>query len=75
MKYQQQSQLSMECLLSQVKKLGNYIICKRALLGRGQFGDVYLAFQLDEHSSRLMIHKPLACKAINRDKLTESGIK
>jgi len=46
------------------------------LLGSGHYGKVYLAYELDpENENRLLTKKPLACKVIEREKLSHTAQK
>lgn len=55
----------------QVKKIGNHLILLNKLLGSGHYGKVYLAYEIDpKDDKKLLNHKPLACKVIEREKLS-----
>ncbi|CDW74807.1 protein kinase domain containing protein [Stylonychia lemnae] len=58
--------------LTDVKKIGNYIILMKKFLGSGQYGLVFLAYKILKQDSGLVdTEKPLACKIIEREELTE----
>ncbi len=60
----------------QVKKIGNHLILLNKLLGSGHYGKVYLAYELDpSDDKKLLNHKPLACKVIEREKLSQTAQK
>jgi hypothetical protein len=57
--------------IDQCKRIGNHLIVQRVLLGSGHYGKVYLAYEFEqENPNRLKTSKPLACKVIEREKLS-----
>ena len=62
--------------LQNVKKIGNHLILMGKPLGSGHYGKVYLAYEYSKvEEGKLILEKPLACKIIEREKLSATAKK
>ena len=56
------------------KKIGNHIILLDKMLGSGHYGKVYLAYEFSKtDENKILVDKPLACKMIEREKLSPNA--
>ncbi|CDW82064.1 protein kinase domain containing protein [Stylonychia lemnae] len=65
-----------ERTLTNCKRIGNHLILLDKLLGSGHYGKVYLSYEISQTDDKsLLMNKPLACKIIEREKLSATAHK
>jgi len=63
-----------ERTLTNCKRIGNHLILLDRLLGSGHYGKVYLSYEISQKDDKnLITDKPLACKIIEREKLSATA--
>jgi hypothetical protein len=63
-----------------IKRVGHFAVMTDHLLGKGHYGKVYMAYEIDVEKQvpqsaplPLIKEKPLVCKVIDRSKLSMRG--